>query len=92
MPFGLINSSCTSQLLMGLIGEKALVHLDGIIVFSSAIEQHAERLDHVLKRLETTNLYTQLLKCVFSVEEVEYSGHVVSRNGILTDPKKVLTM
>lgn len=94
MPFGLCNAPATFQrlidsILMGIKGEEALVYLDDIIVFSSTIEQHAERLNKVLSRLETANLYAQLSKCVFAANEVEYLGHIVTNNGILPDPKKI---
>lgn len=76
------------SILMGIKGEEALVYLDDIIVFSSTIEQHAERLSNVLDRLKTANLFVQLSN-VFAVNEVEYLGHVVTNKGIQPDPKKV---
>uniref|UniRef100_A0A1B6DY26 Reverse transcriptase domain-containing protein n=1 Tax=Clastoptera arizonana TaxID=38151 RepID=A0A1B6DY26_9HEMI len=97
MPFGLCNAPATFQRLMdsilfGIKGEEALVYLDDIIVFSNSMEQHAERLGKVLNKLENSNLYAQLSKCVFAVNEVEYLGHIVSDKGIQPDPKKIVAI
>lgn len=94
MPFGLCNAPATFQRLMdtvllGIKGESALVYLDDIIVYSSTLDQHAERLRNVLERLNCANLYVQLPKCTFAVREVEYLGHIVSGDGVKPDPKKI---
>lgn len=94
MPFALCNAPATFQRLMdtvliGIKGESALVYLDDIIVYSSTLEQHVECLEQVLKRLDHANLYIQLPKCTFAVNEVEYLGHVVSGEGVKPDPKKI---
>ena len=94
MPFGLCNAPATFQrlmdnVLMGLKGEEALVYLDDIIIFGSSLEEHTKRLERVLQRLEKANLYMQLPKCTFAVREVDYSGHIVSNEGIKPDPKKI---
>ena len=77
------------SILIGIKGDEALVYLDDIIVFSSSIEQHAERLSNVLSRLKSANLFVQLSKCEFAVTEVEYLGHIVTNKGIRPDPKKI---
>lgn len=72
MPFGLCNAPSTFQrlmdnVLMELKGEKALVYLDDIIIYGNSIEQHTQRLERVLQRLQSANLYVQLPKCNFCV-------------------------
>ena len=34
-------------------------------------------------------MYVKFSKCTFVEKEVEYLGHIISRDGVRTDPKKV---
>lgn len=65
------------------------LYLDDIVVFSSTVEQHLERLEVVLGRLQQENLKAKLAKCAFFQKEVRYLGHVISDQGVSTDPSKV---
>ena len=51
--------------LSNLLGEEALVYLDDIIVFIQTIDEHYQRLDHVIDRLMKANLKLKLSKCQF---------------------------
>uniref|UniRef100_A0A3P9NJ42 Gypsy retrotransposon integrase-like protein 1 n=1 Tax=Poecilia reticulata TaxID=8081 RepID=A0A3P9NJ42_POERE len=94
MPFGLSNAPSTFQRLMErLFGDcrcqSLLLYLDDVIVFSSSVEQHLERLNQVFSRLETQGLKVKLSKCHFFQKRVRYLGHVVSEEGVSTNPDKV---
>uniref|UniRef100_A0A671UWP7 ribonuclease H n=1 Tax=Sparus aurata TaxID=8175 RepID=A0A671UWP7_SPAAU len=94
MPFGLCNAPSTFQRLMQCIfGDKQceslLLYLDDIVVFSSTVEQHLERLRVVLDRLQKEGLKAKLSKCSFFQKEVHYLGHVISGEGVSTEPSKV---
>ncbi|KAL0152450.1 hypothetical protein M9458_052173, partial [Cirrhinus mrigala] len=94
MPFGLCNAPSTFQRLMErLFGDQQcqslLLYLDDIIVFSSSVDQHLARLEVVLSRLQREGLKAKLSKCAFFKEEVHYLGHVISSEGVSTDPGKV---
>ncbi|XP_039528746.1 uncharacterized protein LOC120479938 [Pimephales promelas] len=94
MPFGLCNAPSTFQRLMERIfGDQSfqslLLYLDDVIVFSTTIEQHLQRLELVLDRLRQQNLKIKLSKCCFFQPEVRYLGHVVSSTGVSTDPEKI---
>jgi hypothetical protein len=43
----------------------------------------------VLKLLEEKHLYAKPSKRSFRVQEVEYLGHIVSREGVKVDPNKI---
>lgn len=93
MPFGLTNSPATFQRLMErCLGDMqyrdCLVYLDDIIVFSSTIEEHISRLQSVFQRLKEFGLKLKPSKCHFLQEKVKYLGHIVSKNGVETDPDK----
>ena len=94
MPFGLCNAPGTFQCLMehvlrGLHWSTCLVYLDDIIIFSMAIEEHLTRLADVLTRLRQAGLKVKPSKCHLMKKSVHYSGHVVSSEGVETDPAKI---
>ncbi len=94
MPFGLCNAPSTFQRLMERMfgdqeGSSLLLYLDDIVVFSSSVSQHLERLEVVLGRLEREGLKAKLVKCAFFQREVKYLGHVISAQGVSTDPGKI---
>lgn len=59
------------------------------MVFSSSVSQHLERLELVLQQLQRGGLKAKLSKCVFFQQEVKYLGHVISDQGVSTDPSKI---
>ncbi|XP_027133599.1 uncharacterized protein LOC109140921 [Larimichthys crocea] len=94
MPFGLCNAPSTFQRLMQrMFGDQQcqslLLYLDDIVVFSSSISQHLQRLEVVLSRLQRENLKVKLEKCAFFQKEVRYLGHIISNQGVSTDPAKI---
>ena len=93
MAFGLTNAPATFQRLMeSCMGElhlkECLIFLDDILIFSKNVEEHIKRLEGVFQRLEKHNLKLKPSKCEFFMTEVKYLGHVVSEQGIRTDPDK----
>jgi hypothetical protein len=64
--------------LKDLIGTKAWVYLDDVIIYSKTIEEHTKRLEHVLDRFDRANLQLQPSKCVFAQPEVKYLGSIES--------------
>lgn len=95
MPFGLCNAPTTFQRLMdcvlvGLQWETFLVYLDDIIVLGSDVEQMLQRLGQLFDRLRQANLKLKPAKCCLFRRQVAYLGHIVSANGIATDPQKIL--
>ena len=94
MPFGLCNAPSTFQRLMQrLFGDQQcqslLLYLDDIVVFSSSVAEHLARLELVLGRLQKEGLKAKLEKCAFFQPKVKYLGHVISQDGVSTDPSKV---
>ncbi|GBM71467.1 Retrovirus-related Pol polyprotein from transposon 297 [Araneus ventricosus] len=94
MPFGLCNAPETFERLMetvlrGLSSEACLVYLDDIIIVGRTFEEHLNNLRKVFQRLQKANLKLNLKKCRFFQKEVTYLGHVISAEGVKTDPEKI---
>ena len=94
MPMGLCNAPGAFQRLMeivlsGLTYELVLVYLDDIIVYGRNFEEHLERLRIVLNRIRDANLKISPAKCSLFQRKITFLGHVVSAEGIQTDPAKV---
>ncbi|XP_036142872.1 uncharacterized protein LOC118645594 [Monomorium pharaonis] len=94
MPFGLKNAPATFQRLMnsvltGMQGLRCLVYLDDIVIYGSSLKEHNKRLEEVLLRLREANLKLQPDKCEFLQKEVNYLGHIISKDGIAPDPGKL---
>jgi len=75
--------------LNGLNLEICLAYLNDVILFSRTPEEHLERLDYVLQRLEDANLKLKPSKCCLMQTKVTFLGHIVSGEGLATDPEKV---
>ncbi|GBL73575.1 Retrovirus-related Pol polyprotein from transposon 297 [Araneus ventricosus] len=94
MPFGLCNAPATFERLMetvlrGLSSEACLVYLDDIIIVGRTFEEHLSNLRKVFQRLQNANLKLSPKKCRFFQKEVTYLGHVISAEGVKTDPGKI---
>ena len=94
MPFGLTNALGTFQCMMeSCLGEMHLkwciIYLDDIIVFSKMPEEHIERLRGVFEKLSAAGLRLKLSKCKFFKSGIAYLGHIVSKDGIEMEKKKI---
>ena len=66
-----------------------IVFIDDILIYSRSRDEHEEHLRIVLQTLREHELYAKFSKCEFWLQQVVFLGHVVSRDGIMVDPKKV---
>ena len=94
LPFGLHSAGATFQRFLDtVIGPEldkvALVYLDDIIVLGKTIEQHMSNLRTVFDRLRRAGLKLNPDKCKFGQTAIRYLGHIVSPEGIQTDPEKI---
>ena len=94
LAFGLVNAPASFQRLMQTImGDLHLkecwLYLDDIIVASRTFPEHLNRLNNVFQRLDKAGLKLKPSKCHFLQEEIKYLGHIVSKEGIRTDPSKI---
>ena len=94
MPQGLCNSPATfMRMMLTIFGDQnflsLLCYLDDVLVFGRTEQESLERLELVFQRLREHNLKLSPAKCKFLRRSVKFLGHVISQEGIATDPDKV---
>ena len=87
MPFGLTNAPAAFMDLMKrvfrpYVNKFFIVFIDNILVYSK--EKRV-----VLETLRKEKLYAKLSKCEFWLNEASFLGHIVSKEGIRVDTKKI---
>ncbi|XP_017972518.1 PREDICTED: uncharacterized protein LOC18507117 [Theobroma cacao] len=92
--FGLTNAPAAFMDLMNRVFKPywykfVVVFINDILIYSKSREKHEQHLKIVLQTLKEHRLYTKFSKCEFWLESVAFLGHVVSKDGVQVDPKKV---
>jgi hypothetical protein len=94
MSFGLTNApaffmNLMNSVFMDYLDKFVVVFIDDILIYSRSEEEHADHLRMVLLRLQEHQLYAKLSKCEFWISEVLFLGHIINKEGLVVDPKKV---
>jgi len=94
IPFGLINGSSVFMDLMTRVFHEYLdsfvvVFNDDILVYSANHVEHEEHLKTMMEVLREKKLFSKLKKCEFWLDEVSFLGHVVNKNRLAIDLRKV---
>lgn len=66
-----------------------LIFIDDILIYSRTMEEH---LRLVLQTLREHQLYAKFRKFEFYKEQIQYLGHITTKEGIAMDPKKIGTI
>jgi hypothetical protein len=97
MSFGLTNAPAyfmylMNSVFMDYLDKFIVVFIDDILIYSQNEQEHEEHLKKVLQRLRDCQLYAKLSKCEFWISEVLFLGHIINREGLAVDPKKVIAI
>jgi hypothetical protein len=95
MSFGLTNAptffmNLMNSVFMDYLDKFMVVFIDDILIYSQSEEEHVNHLKMVLQRLREHQLYANLSKCEFWINEVLFLGHIINKEGLVVDPKKVV--
>lgn len=93
--FGLTSAPAIFQraiegVLAGINGVLCL--LDDILITGKDRNEHMERLNIVLSRLQDAGLTLRKEKCNFFQDEVSYLGYIISKDGLKKAPEKIKAM
>ncbi|XP_069147163.1 uncharacterized protein [Solanum lycopersicum] len=94
MSFGLTNDPAAfmdsmNGVLRPYLDSFVIVFIDDILIYSRTKEEHEHHLRIVLGIIKEKKLYAKFSKCEFWLSSVAFLGHVVSKEGIMVDPKKI---
>ena len=92
LPFGITSApkyfqKRMSEILSGLEGVVCMV--DDVLVHGRTQEEHDQRLEGALARINNAKVTLNAEKCEFSQGRGKFLGHIVDRTGIQPDPEMV---
>jgi hypothetical protein len=94
MAFGLCGAPRTFQGAMNttlapLLRKCVIVFFDDILIYSATYEEHIPHIKAVCFLLLKDKWCVKLSKCTFARSHINYLGHIISAQGIATDPAKI---
>lgn len=91
LPFGVAAAPAVFQETMDKVleGLENGCIIDDIILTGRNDTEHLENLEATLKRLDEYGIKLKKDKCAFMVDEVEYFGFIVNKDGIRPSPKRL---
>ena len=97
MPFDLCNATATFQRLMAQeltsvtkkYGNLVMCYVDDVVMETTTLEDHIERLDEVFASMKSAGLKCKPLKCEILKDSTKYLGWMVDKHGIRPDPEAV---
>jgi hypothetical protein len=71
-----------SEVLGGLMYEICELYIDDVIIFADTEEEMVVNLRKVLERLHSKGITVSPDKCSFGLEEIEFVGHILNKEGL----------
>jgi hypothetical protein len=94
MPYGVTSGPTTFQTVMNVLLEPllwkcAVVLIDDILIYNKTWDDHLQHIKTVLTLLQQNKFQVKLSKCSFAKNQLTYLEHIVSSQGVATDPTKI---
>jgi hypothetical protein len=77
---------------MPYLDKFVIIFIDDILIYFKDKEEHANHLRIALQILREYQLYAKFSKREFWLDQVEFLGHVISKEGIVVNPSKVASV
>lgn len=92
LPFGVASSPAIfqkvmDQILQGIPG--VIWYIDDILITGKTKEEHLQRLEEVLSRLQANGLRANKPKCKFLQDQCRFLGHIIDAEGLHTSDEKI---
>ena len=97
MPFDLSNAGATFQRAMelafvGKVNKFVVIYLEDLTVFSESDQKHLKHLMKVFDRCKKFGISLNPKKSLFSIKEGKLLGHIISKDGVVIDPKRAFAI
>jgi len=97
MPFGLKNTTSVFSQTMGKVFKKYMdkflkVFFNDFNVHNQYWAKHLKHIKCVLQKSREVNLKHNLNKCSFAKKSISFLGHVINKEGIQPNPRKIKIM
>ncbi|GKA53704.1 reverse transcriptase domain-containing protein [Tanacetum coccineum] len=94
MPFGLKNAGATYQRLMDKVFNKQIgrnleAYVDDMVIKTTSEEGILSDIQETFERFWSINMKLNPKKCSFGVEEGPFLGHLITKQGIKSNPTKI---
>ena len=100
MPFGLCNATASFQRLMIIVlkdipqtpGNLVLCYVEDILIATTTVEQHLEKLDMVFKRIAEAGLKCKPSKCNLMQTKATFLGRIIGEGEVKPNPEMYETL
>jgi len=78
-----------NQVFAALNRKFVLIFVDDILIYSKSYTDHVQHLQEVFEIISQHKFFLKPSKCSFAQQQLEYLGHIISAQGVSTDPQKI---
>ncbi len=71
------------------LDEFMIIYIDDVLVYFKTMKEHVEHLEYVMNKLWNNELLANRVKNEFAHEEMDFLGHILSWEGVRSNPKKL---
>jgi hypothetical protein len=83
-----LDEAKVNELLGDIEGLYAYID-DTLLTTKGSFEEHLQQLRTCFQRFRNAGLKVNAKKCSFGLKEIPYLGYIITREGVMPDPKKI---